>query len=95
LLLAAPLSSFAAPWVMGTATNYSGGANLLMAGVSECRSGLEVIVNIPFKSTIRGCVTQTPDNFKTLHVVFEDGAELDYATSSFTATAKASTKGAL
>lgn len=94
LLFAAPLSAFAAPFIMGTATNYAGGANFLMGGVTECQSSLEVVVNVPFKNPIRGCVTQTPDNFKTLHVVFEDGAEVDYSTASFTAVNQPK-KGAL
>lgn len=83
LLAAAPLSAFAKPFVMGTAINRVGGMNFLMSGADECATGMEVLVNIPFKKSVRGCVTEISSDFKNLHVVFEDGDVVDYMTIDF------------
>ena len=77
-------SCFAGGVIVATAPTKAGGIAYLVARTPACNSSEGVMLFVPFRGYVHGCVTSIDKPSHTVHAVFEEGSENDYDIADFT-----------
>lgn len=77
-------SCFAQAKIVATAPTQAGGLAYLVTNTTACTSTEGVMLFVPFRGYVHGCVTSVSKTSMSVHAVFEEGTEGDYDLKDFT-----------